>query len=78
MTKKTFTKIIIITGYISFADEAEKNYIMSSLKRITYAMSDGNGIMTDMKETAIEVSKLEELPEDIQDFFQDEFEEEEE
>ena len=70
--EKTLTKVII-TGYMDLSDD-ERDYVLGSLDRISYQMIEGTGIMTNMEEEIISVTKLEELPEEIQDFFQYMFE----
>lgn len=76
MTERILTKVTI-TGYIDLSDDAERNFVLGDLMRIAYAMTEGAGIMTDTKEELIRATKLEEFPDEIQDFFQYMFEEEE-
>ena len=67
---------VIITGYIDL-DKDEENYILSDLERITRTMTTGSGIMTNLHtEILKKQDKLEQLPEEIQDFFEYMFQEE--
>jgi len=75
MTEKELTKVII-TGYIDLSED-ERDYILSDLMRVAYAMSEGAGIMTNIEESIVQATNLEELPNEIQDFFQYMFEEDE-
>lgn len=75
MTERKLTKVVI-TGYLDL-DEDERDFILGSLDRITYRMISGAGIMTGMKEEIVSATKLEEFPDEVQDFFQYMFEEDE-
>jgi len=73
MTEKTLTKVTI-TGYLDFSNDKERDFVLGDLMRIAHVMSEGTGIMTNMDEEIIRVSKIGELPNKIQDFFEYKFE----
>ena len=75
MTERKLTKVVI-TGYLDL-DEDERDFILESLDRITYRMVAGAGIMTNVEEEIVSATKLEEFPDEVQDFFQYMFEEDE-
>ena len=76
MTDKILTKVTI-TGYLDFSNDEERDFVMCDLMRIANVMDSGAGIMTDMKEEFVRATKCEELPGEIQDFFQYMFEDDE-